>query len=107
MELGVDFGLYIVYNIVGEVELNNLELAEMVAEILNKQGGKLITVEDHQVLLGFGSFVAHQLALAGVNFKIKSLGVREEFGQSAYNAIDLYRKHRLDSDSIVQAAEWL
>ena len=71
---------------------------------LKKCDGRIITIEDHQVLLGFGSFVAHQLAQTLVPFKMKSLGVHGEFGQSAYNAIDLYRKHKVDADSIVSAA---
>ena len=86
--------------------LNKVDTNELAA-ILKKCDGRLVTVEDHQVLLGLGSFVAHQLALAGVNTKLKSLGVRGEFGQSAYNAIELYRKHHVDSDSMVKAAQEL
>ena len=89
--------------VVNQNALNILD-ASKYRELLAKTGGRIITVEDHQVLLGFGSFVAHQLALANVNFKMKSLGVKGEFGQSAYNAIELYRKHGVDSDSIVRAA---
>lgn len=84
--------------------LNHIDLTPLI-NILKKNGGYLITAEDHQVKLGFGSFVAHQLSLAGVDFQIKSLGVHEQFGQSAYNAIDLYRKHGIDSQSIAQAAQ--
>ena len=74
------------------------------AELLAKTEGRVITIEDHQVLLGLGSFIAHQLSLSSVRFKMKSLGVKGKFGQSAYNAIELYRKHGVDSDSIVRAA---
>jgi len=57
------------------------------------------------VLLGLGAFVCHQLTLAGSSIAIKSLGVKGEFGQSAYNAIELYRKHGVDSTAIEKAAE--
>ena len=83
--------------------LNKLDTKSF-RDLLAKTAGHIITAEDHQVLLGLGSFVAHQLSLANVTFKMKSLGVHGEFGQSAYNAIDLYRKHRVDSDSIVKNA---
>ena len=48
--------------------------------------------------------MTHQLVQAGLSVKVKSLGVHAEFGQSAYNAIELYRKHKIDSSSIVDAA---
>ncbi|MCC2678329.1 MAG: hypothetical protein K0R29_905 [Pseudobdellovibrio sp.] len=86
--------------------LNKLDTASL-ASVLKKCDGRLVTVEDHQVLMGLGTFVSHQLVLANVPLKLKSLGVHGEFGQSAYNAIDLYRKHGIDSDSIVKAAESL
>jgi len=74
---------------------------------LERSGGKLLTVEDHQVIGGMGSLLIHALSQSGVNFKAKSLGVKGEFGQSAYNAIDLYKKHGLDAQSIVAAAKSL
>ncbi len=84
--------------------LNKIELAAL-KPALQKCEGRIVTVEDHQVLLGFGSFVTHQLVQSGVSVRVKSLGVRGEFGQSAYSAIELYRKHGIDSESIAKAAE--
>jgi transketolase len=92
--------------VVNQNSLNKLDTQEL-SVVLKKCDGRLITAEDHQVLLGLGSFVAHQLVLANVPVKMKSLGVHGEFGQSAYNAIDMYRKHGIDSDSIARAAEEL
>lgn len=86
--------------------LNHLDVAAL-SSILNLAEGRVVTIEDHQVKLGFGTFVAHQLSLAGVPFKMKSLGVHEKFGQSAYNAIDLYRMHGFDSEAIAKAAQQL
>ena len=74
---------------------------------LEKCGGKLLTVEDHQLTGGMGAQLVHALLQDGLALKAKSLGVKGEFGQSAYNAIELYRKHGLDSESIVQAARQL
>lgn len=74
---------------------------------LDKAGGRLLTVEDHQLTGGMGAMLLHSLSQAGVQVKCHSLGVKGEFGQSAYNAIDLYRKHGLDSESIAQAVKKL
>jgi transketolase len=92
--------------VVNQSCLNKIDM-NILKPLIVQCDGRLVTIEDHQVLLGLGSFVSHQLAQAGVAFKIKSLGVHAEFGQSAYNAIELYRKHKMDSDSIVQAAQSL
>ena len=84
--------------------LNRIDVTAL-STLIKKCDGGVVTAEDHQVLLGFGSFVAHQLSLAGVHPKLRSLGVHGEFGQSAYNAIELYRKHGIDSESMVKAAQ--
>jgi transketolase len=63
----------------------------------------LITVEDHQLIGGFGQMLCHALLQAHVEFKVKSLGVHGEFGQSAYTALDLYRKHGIDASAVVKA----
>ncbi|MFQ3671280.1 MAG: transketolase C-terminal domain-containing protein, partial [Verrucomicrobiia bacterium] len=73
-------------------------------EALAKTGGKLVTVEDHQVVAGMGAQLVHALAQAGISFRVKSLGVHGEFGQSAYLAQELYDKHGLGPDGIVEAA---
>ena len=74
---------------------------------LEKTGGRLVTVEDHQLIGGMGAMLTHALLQEGVGLKVRSLGVRGEFGQSAYNAIELYRKHGLDSEAIVNAVRSL
>lgn len=92
--------------VVNVSSLNKLNPADF-NDLIQKTGGKIVTVEDHQVLLGLGAFMTHQFVQAGFNIQVKSLGVHGEFGQSAYNAIDLYRKHNMDSASIAKAAEKL
>src|SRR6185312_16095904 len=74
---------------------------------LEKAGGRLVTVEDHQLTGGMGAMLTHALLQEGVPLKVRSLGVHGEFGQSAYNAIDLYKKHGLDASAIVKAVRSL
>ncbi|MFP5520466.1 MAG: transketolase C-terminal domain-containing protein [Bdellovibrionia bacterium] len=79
----------------------------MLKTLIAKTDGRLVTVEDHQVIGGLGQMVVHALAESGLNLKVRTLGVKGKFGQSAYNAIDLYRLHGLDSESIQVAAKSL
>lgn len=77
---------------------------ETIGAAVKKTGGRLVTVEDHQVIGGMGAQLTHALVLAGIPIQLKSLGVHGEFGQSAYLADELYRKHGLGQDAIVKAA---
>ncbi|MGE9745777.1 transketolase C-terminal domain-containing protein [Bdellovibrio bacteriovorus] len=81
--------------------VNHVDIATF-KTVLEKTQGHLITVEDHQLLGGFGQILTHALMNADVTFKVKSLGVHGEFGQSAYTAADLYRKHKVDASAIVE-----
>jgi len=83
--------------------LNHIDL-EILKPLIKKCNGRIVTVEDHQVSLGMGSYICHQLVQAREPIFMKSLGVRGEFGQSAYSAIELYSKHGMDSESILKAA---
>ena len=74
---------------------------------LEKTSGTLVTVEDHQIIGGLGALTAHALVQSGVNVKMKSLGVKGEFGQSSYTAIELYEKHGMDRSAIVRAVQSL
>lgn len=82
---------------------NFTQIANWIAE----SGSKVVTVEDHQLIGGMGSLLVHQLKLLGLEFDVISLGVRGEFGQSAYTADELYAKHHVDSRAIIEAAETL
>ncbi|MGE4133515.1 MAG: transketolase C-terminal domain-containing protein [Bdellovibrionales bacterium] len=74
---------------------------------LEKCGGRLVTVEDHQLIGGMGAMLSHALLQEGVALRVRSLGVRGEFGQSAYNAIELYKKHGMDATAIAAAVREL
>ncbi|HMC27815.1 MAG TPA: transketolase C-terminal domain-containing protein [Verrucomicrobiae bacterium] len=66
--------------------------------------GRVVTIEDHQIVDGMGAQVSHALSLAGITHKMRSLGIRGEFGQSAYVAEDLYKHHGLSAEKMVEAA---
>lgn len=83
--------------------LNKPDLA-LLADCLRLSEGRLITVEDHQLVGGMGAILAQALLLRGIELKLKSIGVRGDFGQSAYQAGQLYEKHGMDAKAIVQAA---
>ena len=92
--------------IINPLVINNPDV-KLLKESLAKTNGNLITVEDHQVNGGMGSAICHALARNNITFKIKSLGVDGQYGQSAYSAIELYQKHKMDSVSIVESAQSL
>ena len=77
---------------------------ETLRTALARSSGRLITVEDHRSIGGMGSLLVHALAVADVPFRVRSLGVGDSFGQSAYSALELYEKHKLDSVSITSTA---
>lgn len=82
--------------------INHTDL-ETLKSSLAKTNGKLITVEDHQIVGGMGAMITHSLKLAGVNFSVKTLGITGEFGQSAYKADQLYDRHDLSVKGILNA----
>ncbi len=92
--------------IVNPLTINSPDVA-LVKSSLAKTGGAILTVEDHQLKGGMGSYLAHELSLSNVDYKMKSLGVAGKYGQSAYTALELYKKHGLDSEAIVQSCESL
>jgi len=67
--------------------------------------GKLVTVEDHQLVGGMGAQLVHKLKMDGVEFKLKSLGNNGKFGQSAYKADQLYDLHGMSKDGIIAAVK--
>ena len=90
---------------VGVINCHNVNDVDVdtVKEALGKASSKLITIEDHQVVGGMGAQLVHALSQAGIECKSKSLGVKGEFGQSAYTADELYKKNGLDAESLVAA----
>ncbi len=66
--------------------------------------GRIVTIEDHQIVGGMGSQVSHALSRAGIAHRMTSLGIGGEFGQSAYVAEDLYQRHGLTAERMAEAA---
>jgi transketolase len=71
---------------------------------LARSQGRVVMVDDHQMIGGMNQMITFDLVKAGVPLKPRFLAVKETFGRSAYNAVDLYRLHGIDADSIVRAA---
>ncbi len=80
---------------------------KLIAKWIKESGSKVVTVEDHQLIAGMGSQLTHNLKLLGSEFKLESLAVKGEFGQSAYSADELYAKHHMDSSAIIKAVNSL
>ncbi len=77
---------------------------ETISAALKKTDGKLLTVEEHQIIGGMGATLCQSLALKNIKFDLKSLGVEGKFGQSAYKANELYTKHGMDAAAIEKVA---
>jgi len=78
---------------------------ETIGAAVKKCFGRIVTIEDHQVVGGMGAQISHALARAGIGHRMISLGIAGEFGQSACMAEDLYQKHGLTAAGIVDAAQ--
>jgi transketolase len=83
--------------------VNQVDL-ETIGAAVKKCSGKVVTIEDHQVVCGMGAQVSHALSNAGIAHTVKSLGIHGEFGQSAYLAEELYVKHGLTAPKMAEAA---
>lgn len=77
---------------------------ETFEKALQKTDGRMVSVEDHQVISGFGQRLVASLVERKIAVKAHVLGVKGDFGQSAYNAIELYEKHGMDAESISRSA---
>ena len=86
--------------------VNHTDFKE-IAQWIKDSGSKLVTVEDHQEIGGMGAQLIHQLKNLGSEFKAITLAVKGEFGQSAYSADELYKKHGMDSEAIQKALKSL
>jgi transketolase len=80
---------------------------ETIGEAVRSASGRVVTIEDHQVVGGMGAQISHALSQAGVAHHMKSLGIRGEFGQSAYIAEHLYEHHGLTAANLIEAAQEL
>ncbi|MFM8359376.1 MAG: transketolase C-terminal domain-containing protein, partial [Verrucomicrobiota bacterium] len=77
---------------------------ETIGAAVRQCGGRVVTIEDHQLIGGMGAMVSHALSRSGIAHRMTSLGIDGEFGQSAYLAEELYVKHGLTGPRMAEAA---
>ncbi len=92
--------------VIGHPFVNRPDVAVIGAAVA-RCGGRLVTIEDHQVVGGMGAQLSHALSAAGVAHRARTLGIPGEFGQSAYLAEELYQKYGLTGPKMAEAAEAL
>ncbi|MEM7647520.1 MAG: transketolase C-terminal domain-containing protein, partial [Pseudomonadota bacterium] len=78
---------------------------ETFSAALQKTNGHVVTIEDHRVVGGAGALLCHALSQKGIPFKMKSLGIQDHFGRSAYTSDQLYEKFGLGVSAIVKASQ--
>ena len=83
--------------------INQVDTETIGAAVL-RCGGRLVTIEDHQIVGGMGAQVSHALSRTGISHRVTSLGIHGEFGQSAYLAEELYIKHGMTGPKMAEAA---
>jgi transketolase len=86
--------------------VNRPDLATL-QPLVTAAGGKMVTVEDHQIVAGMGAILVHALCLAGVSLKTPAIGMKGEFGRSAYSARELYDHYGMGPKDIAAAARKL
>jgi transketolase len=77
---------------------------ETIGPAVKAASGRLVTIEDHQIVGGMGAQLSHALSRAGIAHRVATLGIPGEFGQSAYVAEQLYQHHGLTAEKMVEAA---
>jgi len=82
----------------------NLVDIETIGGAVTAAGGRLVTIEDHQIIGGMGAQISHALSDARIAHRMRTLGIHGEFGQSAYLAEQLYQKHGLTAERMAEAA---
>lgn len=66
--------------------------------------GGIVTIEEHQVFGGLGSAVA-EVVVQGHQVPMEFVGVRDLFGESAKTYQELWKKHGLTKESIIEAVK--
>lgn len=86
--------------------INKIDL-DTIGAAVKAASGRVVTIEDHQIIGGMGAQISHALSTAGIAHRMKTLGIPGEFGQSAYVAEDLYQHHGLTAAKLIEAAQAL
>jgi transketolase len=86
--------------------INHVDV-DTIGAAVKAANGRVVTIEDHQIICGMGAMVSHALSRAGITHRMKSLGIPGEFGRSAYVAEYLYQHYGLTAEKMVEAAHEL
>lgn len=78
-----------------------------IGPLVDRCGGRLVTIEDHQAIGGMGALLSHSLSAAGVPHRIQSIAIRGEFGRSAHVAAHLYEHYGLTARAVANSARSL
>jgi transketolase len=75
-------------------------------DLLKAIGGirRVLTIEEHSIYGGLGSTVAEILIQEKCGYHLKSMGVRDLFGQSGENHQELLKHYQLTEDDLIAAA---
>jgi transketolase len=92
--------------VIGNPFVNRVDVAAIGAAVKNC-AGRIVTIEDHQLICGMGAQISHALSQAGILHRMKSLGMHGEFGRSAWVAEHLYESVGLTAAGVVAAAQGL
>lgn len=66
--------------------------------------GGIVTIEEHQVFGGLGSAIA-EVVVQGHQVPMEFVGVRDSFGESAKTYQELWEKHGLTKEAIIEAVK--
>ena len=89
--------------VINDPFVNRVDLSTFRTAVKGCQG-RIVTIEDHQIVGGMGAQLSHALSRADIPHRIRTLGLDGEFGQSAYVAEQLYEKHGLTAAKMAEAA---
>ncbi len=84
--------------------INRVDL-DTIGPAVKKCGGRLITIEDHQIVCGMSAQLSHALSRAGIAHTVTALGINGEFGRSAWMAENLYEHYGMTAAKLVEAAQ--
>jgi transketolase len=93
----------VVATVIANPFINRVDV-ETIGAAVKTCSGRIVTIEDHQIICGMGAQIAHALSRADITHRMRSLGMQGEFGRSAWVAEDLYQHTGLTATGLVEAA---
>ena len=99
--IGTGMGVY-----VGVLDMHTIKPIDKdaILKAAYKHSGRLLTVEDHNILGGLGSIVADVLLEAGVPAKLRKIGIPDTFVEFGYPE-ELYPYYGMDGPGVARTAK--